>query len=120
MPETKQWALIGAGPAGIAALGTMLDKGIPAQDIAWIDPHFAVGDFGQLWSGVSSNTKAGLFSRFLHHCDRYNYLTAPDFSLAKRNPEEPCLLGDMRDPFYYGSPKNYVTNVKLFRPKLSS
>ena len=40
------WAVIGAGPAGIAAIGKLLDAGIEPQRIAWIDPTFAVGDFG--------------------------------------------------------------------------
>ena len=98
MSNTKQWALIGAGPAGVAALGTMLDKGVLVQDISWIDPHFAVGDFGQLWSWVSSNTKADLFTKFLAHCDSYDYVTASDFPLAGLDPDKTCLLGEMREP----------------------
>lgn len=101
MSDAKQWAVIGAGPAGIAALGAILDKGVSAQDVAWIDPHFAAGDFGQLWSGVTSNTKAGLFTRFLHQCDSYGYGTAPDFSLAHLDPEKTCYLGDMREPLLW-------------------
>jgi cation diffusion facilitator CzcD-associated flavoprotein CzcO len=52
-----EWAVIGSGPAGIAAVGKLLDLGIAAQNIAWIDPAFTVGDLGKKWSKVSSNTK---------------------------------------------------------------
>lgn len=41
-----QWAVIGAGPAGIAAVGKLLDHGVLPEDILWFDPHFKVGDLG--------------------------------------------------------------------------
>ena len=45
---TYAWTVIGAGPAGIAAVGKLLDHGIAGEDIAWIDPAFAAGDIGDL------------------------------------------------------------------------
>lgn len=54
--KTFQWAIVGAGPAGIAAIGKLLDYGITPADILWLDPAFKVGDLGQLWQNVSSNT----------------------------------------------------------------
>lgn len=50
---TFQWAVIGAGPAGIAAVGRLMDHGIPASKILWVDPHFSAGDLGRYWSSVS-------------------------------------------------------------------
>jgi len=50
------WTVIGAGPAGIAAVGRLLDQGIAPEKIAWVDPAFAGGDLGQRWRSVSSNT----------------------------------------------------------------
>ena len=35
---TYAWAVIGAGPAGIAAVGKLLDHGVADKDIVWIDP----------------------------------------------------------------------------------
>jgi cation diffusion facilitator CzcD-associated flavoprotein CzcO len=58
---TYVWTVIGAGPAGIAAVGKLLDRGIADKDIAWIDPAFAAGDIGAKWRSVSSNTKVGTF-----------------------------------------------------------
>ncbi|WP_119344801.1 hypothetical protein [Facilibium subflavum] len=51
-----KWAVVGAGPAGILSLGMLLDKDVDADEIIWIDPEFKVGDFGQKWTQVSSNT----------------------------------------------------------------
>lgn len=69
------WAVIGAGPAGIAAIGQLLDKHIPPEKIVWIDPDFNVGDFGSKWSKVSSNTSVKLFNQFYQHCAAFNYQT---------------------------------------------
>jgi cation diffusion facilitator CzcD-associated flavoprotein CzcO len=63
--KSYRFAVIGAGPAGIATVGQLLDAGIPSDEIAWIDSHFAVGDFGMLWRNVPSNTRVSLFMRFL-------------------------------------------------------
>ena len=38
------WTVIGAGPAGIAAVGRLLDHGIVGEQIAWIDPEFDIAD----------------------------------------------------------------------------
>ena len=64
--KNYHWTVIGAGPAGIATVGKLLDSGIDAKQLLWIDPDFQVGEFGKLWSGVSSNTKANLFTKFLN------------------------------------------------------
>ena len=41
-----QWLVTGAGPAGIAAVGKLLDAQIPKDKIGWLDPAFRVGDLG--------------------------------------------------------------------------
>ena len=69
-----EWTVIGAGPAGMAAVGRLIDAGVNSKRIAWIDPHFTVGDFGTKWRGVSSNTRAGLFVKFLHECKAFRYV----------------------------------------------
>ncbi|MBS2080281.1 pyridine nucleotide-disulfide oxidoreductase, partial [Mycobacterium tuberculosis] len=51
--------MIGAGPAGVAAVGRLLDHCVAAERVAWIDPAFAGGDIGQKWRSVSSNTHVG-------------------------------------------------------------
>lgn len=46
MDKTFQWLVIGAGPAGIAAVGKLIDHKIPGDQIGWLDPAFGVGDLG--------------------------------------------------------------------------
>ena len=59
------WAVIGAGPAGITSIVLLLEHGVQAQDIVWIDPEFAVGRMGKYYGNVPSNQKASRFTTFL-------------------------------------------------------
>lgn len=93
------WAVIGAGPAGIAAVGKLLDHGVEGHEIVWIDPAFAVGDFGALWANVPSNTKVDLFEKFLQACKAFSYDNCDQtFALHGLAKEETCRLGLMADP----------------------
>jgi len=99
-----EWAVIGAGPAGIAAVGQLLDHGVPAKDIAWIDPAFKVGDFGTRWRHVPSNTKVELFLKFLNACAAFDYQQAPvDFELNHAPKSKTCELRLMADPLQWVS-----------------
>lgn len=94
-----QWAIVGAGPAGIAAVGQLLDKGIPPSAILWIDPYFKVGDLGQLWRQVSSNTSVKRFIDFLNAVDAFQYdTTTDDFILNHLPPEDTCTLEHIVKP----------------------
>ena len=96
-----QWAVVGAGPAGIAAVGKLLDQGILSDDILWIDPHFKVGDLGLLWRNVSSNTSVKYFNSFLKDVRAFNYEDAPDFALKHLPKEETCTLGYAVEPLQW-------------------
>ena len=99
-----QWAVIGAGPAGIATVGKLLDNGIPAEQILWCDPHFKVGDLGMYWSNVSSNTKVKLFTNFLYACSSFAYeFAAENFVLKELNPEDTCTLKYVVEPLQWVS-----------------
>src|SRR5579872_4226097 len=100
--ELLDWMVVGAGPAGIAVVGKLLDAGIPAARMGWMDPHFQVGDLGRKWLHVSSNTKAGLFLRFLQDCAAFDYKNSPQkFALDRLNPEETCLLKEIALPLQW-------------------
>lgn len=97
-----RWAVIGAGPAGIAAVGKLIDAGIPAKEIAWFDPHFATGDVGRLWRNVPSNTKVELFIKYLNASAAFNYKQCPhDFAINHLPPKNTCKLGLMVEPLQW-------------------
>lgn len=99
---TFQWAVIGAGPAGIAAIGKLLDYGVLAEHILWFDPYFKVGDFGLLWRNVSSNTKVEYFKEFLLSTQSFLYQNAPvDFALNHLPLNETCTLAYMVEPLQW-------------------
>ncbi len=52
-----KWSVIGAGPAGIAAVTVLLETGLAPQDIIWIDPVFNVGHLSA-YPEVPANTSA--------------------------------------------------------------
>lgn len=87
------WLVVGAGPAGIAAIGKLLDVGIAPKQIAWIDPAFQVGDFGTRWTNVPSNTRVGLFQKFFHACKAFKFeKVAPDFDIYQLPDDDTCQL----------------------------
>ncbi|SPM41725.1 Predicted flavoprotein CzcO associated with the cation diffusion facilitator CzcD [Mycobacterium numidiamassiliense] len=98
---TYAWTVIGAGPAGIAAVGRLLDHGIAAEKIAWIDPAFAVGDLGQKWRSVSSNTIAETFLGFLNASAAFRFAEAPPTPLQEVDPEDTCALDLVADPLVW-------------------
>lgn len=101
-PPTHQWAIVGAGPAGIAAVGKLLDYGIDPKQILWIDPHFTVGDLGRLWQNVSSNTTVKLFLNFLESTHAFSYYKAPaDFHINHLPPHETCTLQHIVEPLQW-------------------
>ena len=93
------WAVIGAGPAGIAAVGKLLDCQVDPEELIWIDPQFKVGDFGEKWQAVPSNTTVGLFLQFLHGVKSFHYMEAHhDFKLGKLDTDSRCLLKEVAGP----------------------
>jgi cation diffusion facilitator CzcD-associated flavoprotein CzcO len=102
--DVFQWAVIGAGPSGIAAVGKLLDSGVCSEHILWIDPSFKVGDLGQFWRNVSSNTKVKYFTDFLQAASSFDYQkVAANFSLTGLNPEDTCTLHHIVEPLQWVS-----------------
>ena len=95
---TYGWTVIGAGPAGTAAVGKLLDQGIAPEAIAWIDPAFAAGDLGEKWRSVSSNTQVGLFLSYLNGSSAFRFSSAPPTALQEVDPDETCALALIAEP----------------------
>ena len=112
-----QWAIIGAGPAGIAATAKLLDSGIPSQEILWIDPQFTVGDFGTIWRNVPSNTRVNLFLKFLHALPAFDFKNCEqDFAINQLDPTETCALHYMADPLQWIT-NHLMKKVNVIRDK---
>lgn len=99
--DSFEWAVVGAGPAGIAAVGKLIDSDVNPQSILWFDPLFQVGDFGTRWRSVSSNTKVKLFAHFFEACQAFDYKNSPDFAIKKANPSKTCLLSLAAEPLQW-------------------
>lgn len=100
--KTFDWIVIGAGPAGIAAVGKLIDSGVPPKQIGWVDPHFKVGDLGAKWNRVPSNTSVELFLRFLNDCEAFEFNTCSEkFTLQDLNPKDTCLLEEVVSPLQW-------------------
>lgn len=105
------WAIIGAGPAGMATVGKLIDAGIAAKQICWVDPMFAVGDFGTLWTDVSSNTSVALFDKFYEACESFQYKKGePSFAFDTLEPDETCVLEYAAQPLRFIT-KNLMAQV---------
>lgn len=97
--KIHQWCVVGAGPAGIAAIGKLLDNHISPEHILWIDPAFEVGDLGQYWHNVSSNTTVKLFIDFLKASPAFAYNTdVKAFRLNQLDLNQTCKLIDIAIP----------------------
>lgn len=97
-----EWLVIGAGPAGIATIGKLLDFGIPQGRIAWIDPNFQVGDLGEKWYNVPSNTKVSLFVKFLNDCSSFKYKECKEsFKINHLSPNDHCFLKEVAAPLQW-------------------
>lgn len=93
MTEELQWVVVGAGPAGIAAIGQLIDADIPLKKIAWIDPSFTVGDFGTAWRQVLSNTTIESFIKFYKAFEAFGFACRPQpFLIERAKPEGVCPL----------------------------
>ncbi len=100
--QTFEWLVIGAGPAGIASVGQLLDKGIPATAIAWLDPEFKVGEFGTKWRSVSSNTTVALFLKFLDFSPSFDFAACPHhYPLQSLDPQQTCSLHLAAEPLQW-------------------
>lgn len=114
-----EWTVIGAGPAGIAAVGKLLDQGIAPEKIAWIDPAFGAGDLGEKWRSVSSNTHVALFLSYLNGSSAFRFSAAPPMPLRDADPQETCALALVADPLVWIT-QHLRERVKVFETTATS
>ncbi|HLD84305.1 MAG TPA: FAD-dependent oxidoreductase [Coxiellaceae bacterium] len=99
-----RWVVVGAGPAGITAVGLLLDAGISSNEIIWIDPEFCAGDFGRWWGEVNSNTRVALFQDYLNGVASFDYAKKPQkFALDDFSRDQFTLLKHVTEPLLWVS-----------------
>ncbi len=104
MERQFKWIVVGAGPSGVAAVGQILDSGIKPDDIAWVDPEFKVGDFGQYWKKVVSNTPVEAFVKFYKALESFQFNEPhPKFMIESLKSEARCPLGLAAEPLQWVS-----------------
>lgn len=67
--QKYDWAVVGAGPAGILTVALLIDHQIPASSIAWVDPEFKVGAFGKYYQDVPGNLSTKQWMAVFDGCD---------------------------------------------------
>jgi len=98
VPADVEWAVVGAGPAGIVVVGLLLDLGIDPQQIAWIDPEFNVGRLSQ-YPEVPANSTMQSFIDFLLACKTFTAIQSPNIAaLANYDPNKEYPLATLIAP----------------------
>jgi cation diffusion facilitator CzcD-associated flavoprotein CzcO len=113
------WTVIGAGPAGIAAVGRLIDHGIAPEKIAWIDPDFAAGDIGRKWRSVPSNTHLALFLDYFNGSAAFRFSEAPPLPLLEIDLQETCPLALVAEPLEWIT-DHLSERVDVYRTKATA
>lgn len=93
------WAIVGAGLAGITALAILLDSGVEPSTIAWIDPEFNVGRVGKSYRNVPGNIAVERIILFVQNCPYFKDINSPSLEqLYTYNPAEFPPLSVVADP----------------------
>lgn len=103
MHSSFDYLVIGAGPAGIAAVAKLYGLGI--RRIAWLDPEFKVGAFGTILSagsGVPGNTTVQSYRQVITgiHAAIPSIPVKPH-ALDHLAQDDACHLNVAREPFQY-------------------
>src|SRR5436190_16890429 len=75
--RSYQWAIVGAGSAGIIALAVLLENNISPTEIIWFDPEFKVGRIGKYYRNVPANSRAQEMSSLLKSCSTFSCYSSP-------------------------------------------
>ncbi|BCS21345.1 uncharacterized protein APUU_21777S [Aspergillus puulaauensis] len=100
-PQRCAAVVVGAGPAGLAVVGTLLEKQL--GDIVWVDPCFQGGRVNRKYREVPSNTKVALFQAFATAVQPFrsviNGTRIPNAftTMAKLDQDKPCHLHHAAD-----------------------
>jgi hypothetical protein len=97
--DCYEWAIIGAGFAGITSLAILLDLGADPSKVAWIDPEFNVGRVGKYYRDVPGNIQAKHLTEYVENCPFFKDINSPSLDkLYTYEPEQFQCLHVIVDP----------------------
>lgn len=113
------WLIIGAGPAGIATIGVLLDLGTLPKRITWVDPEYNVGRLSN-YKNVDANTKTKHFVRVLESCKTFCACVPESIEkLKKLDPEREYILAHIVEVLEQIT-KALMNKVNLAKGKMDS
>lgn len=97
--QTYEWAIVGAGLAGVTTLAVMLEYKIDPATIIWIDPEFNMGRLGKYYRNVPANTDIKQLQGYIKSCHAFTDCnsSARDY-LLRQNPGDFLPLHVAIDP----------------------
>lgn len=78
-----EWLIVGAGPAGIATIGVLIDLGIEPNKMAWLDPDFNVGRMGAHYQNVPGNSRVAEFVYFVNACNIFKECSSSELDALR-------------------------------------
>ncbi|GIJ90751.1 monooxygenase AgnR1 [Aspergillus pseudoviridinutans] len=96
-PQKCAAVVVGAGPAGLAVVGNLLERQLGGK-IAWVDPYFQAGRVGRKYREVPSNTKVSFFQAYATGVQPFRAVISSTrmpntfTTLAKLDQDQTCLL----------------------------
>ncbi|KAL4872194.1 hypothetical protein BDV12DRAFT_151672 [Aspergillus spectabilis] len=100
-PQRCAAVVVGAGPAGLAVVGNLLEKHL--GKIVWVDPYFQGGRVDRKYREVPSNTKVALFQAFATAVQPFRSVIGSTripnafTTMAKLDQEKTCHLHHAAD-----------------------
>lgn len=97
--QCYDWAIVGAGFAGITALAVLINEEIEPKTIAWIDPEFNVGRVGKYYREVPGNIQAKHLTEYVENCPLFKGIESAALEkLYTYDPEQFQFLEVIVDP----------------------
>ncbi|EAW15118.1 uncharacterized protein ACLA_057740 [Aspergillus clavatus NRRL 1] len=96
LPQKCAAVVVGAGPAGLAVVGNLLEKQV--GKVAWVDPFFQAGRVGRKYREVPSNTKVSFFQAYATGVQPFRAVVSSSripnafTTLAKLDQDKTCQL----------------------------
>ncbi|KAL4883655.1 pyridine nucleotide-disulfide oxidoreductase-domain-containing protein [Aspergillus karnatakaensis] len=100
-PQRCAAVVVGAGPAGLAVVGNLLEKQL--GKIVWVDPYFQAGRVNRSYREVPSNTKVALFQAYATAVQQFRSVIGSTripnafTTMAKLDQEKTCHLHHAAD-----------------------